>query len=367
MTTEQIPTFAGWIPRKHAALRMGPPRWNGETMISDIGLHGTERLVEIGLIERFILTAVDGRRGIAEIAEFLAEQGIDLPEQRVMGVLNKFAFFGAVERPFTIGSGVQDIDRLAARGPSLREDQFARGPHARGLPALWRLMGWMAGGIAVAITCIVGLAALGLLIHTVPAAGAALAAASGVQWLVALPIALGWTLLVTFLHENSHAAVFHSSGGGTPFLALTRFGIILMPNTHMPGFSLLSTAAKVRVIAIGPAVSMICSLVPVAIFAQFDQPLVRMIAAVCLCLDALVICLGISFFPNTDASRLLEVCVGVDQIQMVAFRALMRKSSVPASLPLRSKLAIRIYPVLLLATSAMWLAVVLWACQLMTN
>lgn len=43
---------------------------------------------------------------------------------------------------------------------------------------------------------------------------------------------------------------------------------------------------------------------------------------------------------------------------MGAFRTLVGKYSLPAGLPLRSKVAIRLYPVLLLDTIALWLAVI---------
>ena len=36
-------------------------------------------------------------------------------------------------------------------------------------------------------------------------------------------------------------------------------------------------------------------------------------------------------------------------------------------LPLRSKVAIRLYPVLLLVTIALWLAVIVWAARLILN
>ncbi len=367
MTTEQIPTFSGWIPEQHEALRIGPPLWNGKTMISDIALVGDERLVEIGLVERFILTAVDGRRSIPEIREHLSEQGLDLAENRVTGVLNKFAFFGAVKRPFAIRSGVEGIDRSASRGPAVRKDQLAGNRRSGGLLTLWRHMGWMGTAAVSMAVFVAGAGALGLLLHTVPKALSLLTEAVWGQWLLALPVALLWTLLVTLLHENSHAAVFNRLAGNGPFLALTRFGIVLMPNTHMPGFSLLRPRDKAHVIAVGPAVSMVCSLMPVTVFLVSGAETLKVVAALCLCLDALIVCLGISFFPNTDATRLVEAGAGVDQIQAVAFRSLMRTYAVPASLSLRSRLAIWIYPVLLLVTCSMWLAVVLWAFQLITS
>lgn len=364
MTVEKIPTFSGWVPEHREGLRLGPPRWNGRMMITDVGLAGESRLVEIGLIERLVIDSVDGSRGVGQIVGRLAEQGLVVPEAQVVGILNKFAFFGFVERPFLTRSGVEEIDSRAAQGPAMRDDQLARGQRARGPLSLWRRMGWI--GQAWISAPVYGLAAIALvlLVLTIPDALSTLRSAPAAQLAFALALGCLWSLLVTLLHENSHAAVFNRLADSAPFLALTRFGIILMPNTHMPGFSLLEPRDKAKVIAIGPAVSLVNSLVPIAVFLTAGDELLRVVAAFCVCLDALIIFLGISPFPNTDATRLLEAVSGVDQIQAVAFRSLIRRYQVPASLPLRTRVAIRIYPVLLAAACLMWLAVVVWVLRL---
>ena len=101
-----------WVPRLNPLLRVGPPRWNGTAIVTDIGIDGEERLIEIGLAERCVLDEVDGSRDVSTIASELSAKGMPVDTTRIVGVLNRFAYVGAVERPFSMKAG------LAARPDS---------------------------------------------------------------------------------------------------------------------------------------------------------------------------------------------------------------------------------------------------------
>lgn len=356
-----------WVPRLNPLLRVGPPRWNGTAIVTDIGIDSEERLIEIGLAERCVLDEVDGSRDVSTIASELSAKGMPVDTTRIVGVLNRFAYVGAVERPFSMKAGLADIDWAANEGQRVRPDQIAGAADSGAGLGLWRKLTFLAHPVVFGILVVAGIAGAAFLAINLSDALATVLDATVWQAILAGVAAVVWTGAVTMLHESGHGALFHHESTRSPFLALTRFGLILMPNTHMPGFSLLGARERARVLAAGPLVSMVFAALPVVLFVTVDEPQVRIIAAMCMCFDALIIALGISPFPNTDATRLIEAWVGVDQLQAVAFRTLVGKYSLPAGLPLRSKVAIRLYPVLLLVTIALWLAVIVWAARLILN
>jgi len=90
---------------------------------------------------------------------------------------------------------------------------------------------------------------------------------------------------------------------------------------------------------------------PLALFATTPSGTFwHLVAAVALVVDALVVSLSLSFFPNTDGTRILEAISSVDQLQAVAFRTLFGTIRLPRALPAVTRTVVRVYPVLLVAT-----------------
>lgn len=359
--------ISSWTPSKEDLLIVGPSRWTGTAIISDISTEGDRRLIEIGLAERLVLDKVDGVHSVDEIHNSLVADGVNFDERKILAILNKFAFYGAIKRPFAIDQGTRGVDALATLAPNTRLDQLTAAQSSRGILTLWRRFKWLANPAVLAVLAVVGIGSGVLLGFTFPNAVGTLADAAVVHLVIGVGVAILWSVLVTLVHENGHAALFNVHTGREPYLALTRFGIILMPNTHMPGFSLMDTRSKVATIVTGPLISMVFSAVPVALFLLTDNPAIHAITAVCIVVDAVVIALGIMFFPNTDATRVLETIAAVDQIQAVAFRTLSRRYTLLKALPVKTRIAIRVYPVLLLSAIAISLAVIVWAAWLILN
>ncbi|MDO5049895.1 MAG: hypothetical protein Q4D87_08450 [Actinomycetaceae bacterium] len=363
MTTE----LKSWVPSQEPQLELGPARWNGTTVVSDVSVEGAQRLIGIGLVERLVLEQVDGKQSVADIQQSLQEDGVALPESKIVTVLNKFAFFGIIQRPFAVAHGTRQVDAASLHGPTAREDQVTASKQQGGFLSLWKQMPRLGTKPVFTILAILAVVGVGALVVTVPYAFAVLKNAELPYIAIGVVSAILWSTIVTITHENAHAAVFNAYSNREPYLALTRFGIILMPNTHMPGISLMQSKRKIAVIAAGPLTSLMLAIVPVAFFWASETQNVQTIIATCVLLDAIIIGLGISFFPNTDATRILETASGVDQIQAVATRTLTRKYRLPSSLPKKTRVAVRAYPVLLLATIGIWLAVIGWAIRLILS
>ncbi|GAA1452412.1 hypothetical protein GCM10009618_09930 [Nesterenkonia lacusekhoensis] len=355
-----------WTPRPTEDLVIGPARWTGTAMVTDVSQTGEERIITIGLIERMLLEAMDGERDVVALQEALAADDVEVPIQKLFQLLNKFAMYGIVERPFTTDQGLSHVDAGKKEAPSTLEDSAVARGSAGGLFTLWRHLGWLGHPAMFTVLMLLGvLGAMGL--------GLSVAAAweelfTDPHWgLLAASAALAilWHTVVTLLHENAHAGTFHRHGGRRPFLGVTRFGIIPLPNSHLSGLSLLPRGKKAQIIAAGPAVSAALALVPVAVW-QLSEPgsWLHQLAALSVCLETVVLALGLAFFPNTDGSRLLETWAGADQIQQVAFRTLSGKNPLPAALPTRTRVLVRVYPILLVLTLLAWVLAAVWATWL---
>ncbi|MDO4253364.1 MAG: hypothetical protein Q4C74_09030 [Rothia sp. (in: high G+C Gram-positive bacteria)] len=363
MTTE----LKNWVPKKQSQLELGPARWNGTAIISDLCVGGSERLISIGLVERLILERVDGKKSVGDIEQCLQADGLGLPNGKLFTTLNKFAFFGVIERPFTVKQGTRQVDAQSRQAPSARNNQVTSVSRQRGILALWKTLPWLASETAFTLLAIFGIASFVALSITVPSALLAIKSSQFIYVAMGIFVAVSWLTLVTFTHENAHAAVFNAYSKREPYLALARFGILPMPNTHMPGISLMQPKHKVAVIAAGPLVSMLLATIPITLFWSIEIPELQTIAAICILIDVIIIGLSISFFPNTDATRILETISGVDQIQAVSFNILTRKYKLPSSLPGKTRVAVCAYPVLLLVAIGTWLAAVGWAIRLILN
>lgn len=353
-----------WIPRLSTNLVIGPNRWNGKQMVSDIAITGQERIIQIGLLERCILEAVDGHRSVADIYHYIGAQNLKISEEKITAVLNKFAFFGIVNRPFALRRGTQDEDNRAMLPPQVQSDQIPLSGHRFSLLTLWKHDELFNSKFGFPLILICGVGSILALVVLFPAVMSTLRKATWLQWAIGVLIAICWNSLVTILHENSHASLFYRESSRIPFLALMKMGFLIMPNTHMPGFSLLRTGAKVRIAAIGPLTSLSLMFVPVLFYYWQPDSWIGVISAISIGLGTIIILLSCSPLPNTDMTRLIEALIGVDQIQQVATYSMTGKYKVPGSLPLRTRIGIRIYPLLLLLTVVCWAAAVVWAIWL---
>ncbi|QTX04071.1 hypothetical protein [Agromyces archimandritae] len=335
-----------WRPAPAAGLRVGPARWDGARMVTDASCDGHERILTLGLRERMVLELVDGERSPGAIAAELAGQGTPLPPAALTQILNGFVMHGLLERPFAVETaGVARADRDAATAPATRPEVWA-GAARRRDP-----LGMLAAAPAMAVLGVAAAAGIAAAVFALPAAWAAVTSGAAGAWLVAAILAaVAWTGAVTWAHEAAHAAVFRRLSGRAARLSITMLGVVPMPNTQLAGLALLSPGRRARVVAAGPLVSLAAMLVPAAVFAADPAGPAGLAAAAAVVLGAAVNWLSLSFFPNTDATRLLEVAGSVDQVQAVAFRALVRPSSIPRALPGAAKTVIRAYPFLLAAS-----------------
>lgn len=220
MSTE----LKSWVPSPIPQLELGPARWNGTTIVSDISAAGSQRLIGIGLIERLVLESIDGEKSVEQILEGLRADGLDLPEGKLHAILNKFAFFGVIKRPFTTGRGIGQVDSESARAPGVREDQVTTAKEQRGVLALWKNMTHLATPPMFTILTVCGIAALVALAVTVPRALETLKGAEILFLALGVFVAILWSMIVTITHENAHAAVFNAYSSREPYLALTRLG-----------------------------------------------------------------------------------------------------------------------------------------------
>lgn len=360
------PEAMKWTPRPAEDIAVGPPRWTGTAVVTDISHHGQERIITVGLIERMLLEAMDGERDVLALGEALAAEDVEVPEQKLFQILNKFAVYGIVERPFAADRGPAEVQKDGSQRPTTPRDSSVAKGSAGGLFTAWRHLGWMASTAAFTTIVLLGILGAAGLALSVP--GALTEVTSNPHWgVLALcaAAAVCWHMIVTMLHENAHAGTFYRRSGRAPYLGVTRFGIIPLPNTHLSGLSLLPMGGKAQIIAVGPAVSAVLALIPVSVW-QLSEPgsWLNQMAAISVCIEIIVLALGVSPFPNTDGTRLLETWSGVDQIQMVAFRTLTRKYRLPTALPLRTRVMVRIYPILLVLTLMGWVLAAVWATRL---
>ncbi|WP_341395547.1 hypothetical protein [Arthrobacter sp. G119Y2] len=337
-------------------------------MLTDASVQGQQRILRIGLRERMVLDLVNGSRTVSEISEELAGQGMPLPPQAVAGVLHKLMMFGMIDRPFTVAAAAVDVlDSRAHIGSTTRTGVWA--PAANGFsrfaPTRWSIdaltttpvLG-IALALAVASAVVMVIAAPSVLLTVVHPQSAA--------WFVtAFLVAIVWNIGVTVVHEAAHVGTFRALAGRPAHLSITRFGIIPMLNTQLDGLGLLSRSRRARVVAVGPIVSLCLALVPLSLF--FFAPegsFLRYISGAAVLVDLIVIALAVSFFPNTDGTRFLEVLSSVDQLQSVAFLTLLRRRKLPRGLPRFTRILVRVYPVLLAGTVISFLLASVWAIRL---
>lgn len=349
-STHVKPATDPWRPMLVEGFQLGSARWNGEQMVSDASVVGQSRIMRLGLRERLILESIDGRRTVSDIHAALTAQGLAAPPDVVVASLNRFLAFGLVQRPFTLAT--PSIEALDARADVAAENLskvWAAGSREGG-PSRARaaLASWLAFVLALLAAGAVAIVAAG----AAPAAVIALTHATRPLWLVfAVLIAILWNFGVTLAHEGAHMGVFRALSGRSARLSVTRLGIVPMINTQLDGVGLLSPGARVRVVATGPLVSICAVILPSTVFAlAAEGSLLQLIGAVALTLDLAIAALALSFFPNTDGSRILEAIASIDQIQAVAFRTISGRYRLPRGLPLVTRAMVRAYPVLLAAT-----------------
>ncbi len=348
--TPVLPDTAPWRPEVAPGVQVGPARWNGEQLRSDASVAGQNRILRLGLRERLILDAIDGRRTVAQIHTSLTDQGLPAPAEVVVASLNRFVAFGLVERPFTVPAPtIEALDTRAEIAAENLSEVWATGARSgRASRARSALASWPSFVVALVIA-----AAVTVLAATAwPSAVIAVTHLTNPLWLVpAAVLAVVWNLGVTLAHEGAHMSTFRALSERSARLSVTRLGVVPMINTQLDGVGLLDPGRKVRVVASGPLVSLLALLVPWAVFVLAPGgSVLELFAAASLLLDLAVVGLALSFFPNTDGSRLLEAVASVDQIQAVAFRTLSRRYRLPRGLPLLTRVAVRVYPVLLSAT-----------------
>lgn len=362
MSTDRMERGHTWRPELSEGLKIGPPRWNGTAMVTDVSCTNEERVITLGVVERLVLQSVDGTRDVGAIQARLADDELDLPLAKLYTLMNQFAVYGLLERPFATTSGVSRLDAGRGERPPSLSGTAVLNNSASSFSAVWFRAGWLGNITVFTLLCALGLVGVAGLLWGVPQAISELT--TEVQWLglvISVVVASAWQLVVTFAHESSHAALFHRYAERTPKLGVTRFGLIPLPNSQLPGLALISPGQKARVVIIGPAISAALSLVPLALFlATDDGSWAHQLASVSLVIETVVLALGLSFFPNTDATRVLEAWAGVDQIQRVAFRTLSGRYALPRALPISTRIWVRTYPILLVLSLLAWVLAAAW-------
>lgn len=345
-----IRSGAQWRPALVDGFQMGPARWNGEAVLGDVSVAGQRRILRIGLRERLIIEKIDGRRTVADIRTSLGEDGARSTSADVAASLNRMLAFGILQRPFEMeAQGLRTLDaRAADPARSLRGVWAADSDGGVLRSMLGRLSRWpvfllaalcgvaIAGGAMVAVPTV---------IRVITGVGSAWTATAAVL------IAIVWNLAVTLLHEVAHVGTFRALSDRTARISVTRLGAIPMLNTQLDGIGLLRPSEKLRVVASGPLLSLIALAAPLTLLTLAPAgSFWSVVAAVALAVDLLVVGLSLSFFPNTDGTRVLEAISSVDQLQAVAFRTLFGSNRLPRALPAVTRIIVRVYPVLLVAT-----------------
>ncbi|WP_123292372.1 hypothetical protein [Curtobacterium sp. PhB78] len=331
-------------------IQIGPARWNGEHLVTDIALAGERRIVRVGIRERMVLDLIDGRRCASEITLVLERMGLSVTRSSTRDVINRLITFGFIERPFV--ASAESLTAMDARAHVA----------ASNLRAVWAstigtsrpMDRWTKSMIATPGLVIFLAVAVSMCVAAAVSVTAAIAAVQQLQagWVVLAVIAsILWSLGVTLMHEWFHASAFRVLGGRTGRVSITRLGVFPLLNTQLDGFGLLSRPDRLRVIVIGPLVSLSLLAVPLLTFALARHGSeLEAIAGAVLLVDVLVLALGLSCLPNTDGIRILESFTLVDQLHSVAFRTLIRRNRLPTALPLLARVAVRSYPILPVAT-----------------
>lgn len=339
-----------WHPRLVEGFQLGGARWNGEQMVSDASVAGQSRIMRIGLRERLILETIDGERTVAEIHAALTAQGLAAPGEVVVSSLNRFLAFGLVHRPFTVATrSIEALDARAAVAAENLSEVWAVDANAK---ESTRALGVLASWPSFLVTLLVGAAIIAVAVTGVPAAVVTLAhTAQPVLLIPAAVIAIVWNFGVTLIHEGAHMGSFRALSGRIARLSVTRLGIVPLINTQLDGIGLLSPGQRLRVVASGPLVSVCALALPWAVYSLASEAsFLQLAAATALVFDFAIVALALSFFPNTDGSRVLEAITSIEQIQAVAFRTISGRYRLPRGLPLITRAMVRIYPVLLAAS-----------------
>lgn len=339
-----------WRPVLVEGFQLGGARWNGEQMVSDASVAGQRRIVRVGLRERLILESIDGERTVAQLHAALTAQGLSVSSVVVVASLNRFLLFGLVQRPFTVAMpSIEDVDARADVAAENLSEVWAADAKPR---ASSRALGILASWPSFLVALLVAATVAAVAVAAASGAVVALTHADRPLWILpAVIIAIVWNFGVTLMHEGAHMGAFRALSGRSARLSVTRLGIVPMMNTQLDGVGLLSPGQRLRVVASGPLVSVCALVVPWAVYALAPEAsLLQLVGAAALVLDLAIVALALSFFPNTDGSRILEAIASIDQIQAVAFRTMSGRYRLPRGLPLVTRAMVRIYPALLAAT-----------------
>lgn len=340
-----------WRPAQAIELELGPAIWDGSRITYDTTREGQARVVSIGLRERMILEELDGERDVHDVHQALQEHGMPITESSLLGTLNQMIVLGLVVRPFQITSrGVTSADSTVDRVPTGLPEIIAATRETHFEP--WRLLRWLGSGAGVSVVAVAAAISSAIVATASPTAWASLTG-SDVGWSLLLLVLLAscWNMLVTLVHECAHAAAFSWISSRRPQIAVVRLGILPLANTQLPGLNLLSKRKQAHVVLVGPLVSIALAAIPAAgVLAAPPATFLHNVSVACLLIDVAVIGLSISFFPNTDGTRLVEVLGSVNQIQRVAVGTLLRQLELPTALPLSTRIAVRAYPILLLGS-----------------
>ena len=358
-----------WLPEKNKELQVGPPRWNGTTMVVDASIGTDARILQLGLREQLTLSRIDGAQTPTQIADSLAASSIHLSEQQVWETLNKLAYFGLIYRPYS--DDVQEVaeaDDQRNVEPRTKAEVYV--PRVGRALSLWTYFISLGSPIVASVVFVFASAgALGIVLNLPQAIDTIAEGRTPVIGLLAcLAIAIVWNLVVMLFHEMAHSGAFYGKSGRTPFLAIVRFGVALLPTSHLPGLNLLRTVQKAEIVVLGPATSLAFALLPASlVFFADSGSVLRTYGAVSLIVEAVVIAIGLTFIPNADIVRFVETLSGVENLHVTSWRSITGKYKVPAALPVRSKLAIFGYPVLLLLSLVAWAVAATWAIRLALN
>lgn len=342
---------SAWRPARAIDLELGPAIWDGSRITCDVAREGQARVISIGLRERMIFEELDGERDVRDVLESLHEQGMPITERSLLGTLNQMVVLGLVVRPFQIISrGIASADATAVREPGGLPEIIAATRDTSFQP--WRSLRWLGSRVGLSVVAVSAAVSSAIVATAGPTVRASLNKMDA-DWslLFIVLLALCWNMLITLVHEGAHAAAFSRVSSRRPRIAVVRLGILPLANTQLPGLNLLSKRRQAGVVLVGPLVSIALAAIPATgVLAAPPATFLHGLSIACLLIDVAMIGLSISFFPNTDGTRLVEVLGSVNQIQRVAVGTLLRQLELPTALPRSTRIVVRAYPILLLGS-----------------
>lgn len=343
-----------WRPVAAPGLRIGPAAWDGRALVTEVAATDNGRVYCLGPLETLVLDAVRQPGSPEEIHDRVETMaGVPVRQESVARVLNTFVRHGLVERPFRgTTPQLESVDRAAQARAEARPSSLSpnSGPLVRVATAAWALARTRLAVMLLAVGVPLALLTAVLAVSrwsTITAAARGLVDLPVLETVPVVVGVVGWHMLSQLGHELSHGMAFVRLGSGRqPVLSVTSLGPVPMPATHLDGLGLLTQRRRsLAVVLAGPLFTLALAAVPLYA-ATTSTGVLATWGATCLLVDLTIVILSLSPFPNTDMTRGLEALTETRQLPIASSR-FRHGASLPQALPTCTRLAVRLYPLLL--------------------